>query len=327
MGFLKKNLLFCIVVTLCVAASIVGVVFALNASGEVKKAERSLTSAEAQLSTLLKADPAPTEDNLEAAGRNLAELQAALAAIREDLQSGASLATSSDGVSVMAGIQQYISKFQKAVDAHKDETGEPDPIETPDDFAFGFDAYFDEASMLEDAAKVTLLDKQRQILSYLLTQLIAADPESIDAVKREILETDQEQKSKSFSVDPAVSARVPGAIDTMGFSLTFSGYTDSLRELLNRLSRFELPIVVRSIKVERPSGSETVVAPARRNDPDNIFALFGDGASPGPSTTKEQPAEGPEPVIEENVSQFTVILEFIEVVLPEAQTQEVSDPA
>lgn len=325
MGFLKKNLLFCIVVTLCVAASIVGVVLALKASGQVEQAQRSLTSVEAQLSTLLKADPAPTEDNLEAAERNLAELEIALAQIRKDLQSGASLSTSADGVSVMAGIQQYISKFQKEVASHKDEAGEPDRIETPEDFAFGFEEYIDEAAMLQDPAKVTLLDKQRQILSYLLTQLIAADPHSIDSVEREVVESEGEKKSNSFSIDPLISARVPGAIDTMAFSLTFSGYTDSLRELLNRLADFDLPIVVRSIKVKRPSGSETVVAPPSGGGADDIFALFEQGGTP--STVEEPPAEGPEPVIEENISKFTVILEFIEVVLPDTQPQEVSDPA
>ena len=107
----------------------------------------------------------------------------------------------------------------------------------------------------------------------------------------------------------------------MAFSLTFKGYTDTLRDFLNRLSQFDLPIVVRNIKVKRPSGSETVVAPSGGgNNLDDVFGLFGGGDSSGTAITEE----GPKPVIEENISQFTIILEFIEVVLPETQTQEAS---
>ncbi|HKK18214.1 MAG TPA: Amuc_1100 family pilus-like protein, partial [Opitutales bacterium] len=209
---------------------------------------------------------------------------------------------------------------------HLDESGEPAPIETPANFAFGFERYIDEAVMLQDPDKVSSLDKQRQILSYLLTQLIEADPQSINAVRRESVES-VEQKSKStFSIDPAVSARVPGAIDTMAFSITFSGYTDVLREFLNSLAQFELPIVVRSVEVERPSGKETVVAPPRQRNTDNIFDLFGGGQEETTASQEVDP-EGPKPVIEENISRFTVILEFIEVVLPDTQNQEVSDPA
>ncbi len=133
------------------------------------------------------------------------------------------------------------------------------------------------------------------------------------------------QNKSTFSIDPAVSARVPGAIDTLAFSITFRGYTDALREFLNRLAQFELPIVVRSVEVERPSGSETVVAPPRRNEPEDIFARFGGEESEAQPDRNE--GQGPVPVIEENISEFTVLLEFIEVVLPETQTQEDSDPA
>lgn len=332
MSFLKKNLLLCIVAAVCVAAFLAGVYMALAEYRAIKDARRSLASAESQLSSLHNADPVPTEENLAAAEKNLAELQAALADIREDLRSDSEMSTSKDGVSVMAGIQQYISKFQKQTAAHKNEFGEAAPIETPDNFAFGFGQYIDEASVPADGPRASLLDKQRQILNYLITQLIQAGPQSIDKVLREILEAQEGDSGKNaFTINPAISARVPGAIDTMAFSITFSGYTDSLREFLNSLASFEWPIVVRSIEVTRPSGSETVVAPPRRDNAANIFDLFAeDDASAGTEDSSPETgltAEEQKPVIEENISQFTVILEFIEVILPDTQTQEVSDPA
>lgn len=331
MSFLKKNLLLCIFAVFCLAAFVGGVYMTMIESGAVKDVRRSLNNAETQQSRLLNADPAPTEDNLAAAENNLNELQAALAEIREELQSGSNLETSDDGVSVIAGIQQYISQFQEDVETHENEEGEATPIETADNFAFGFEQYIDEASVPENPAKIALLDKQRQILSYLLTQLIMAGPQSIDVVKREVSES-QNGGSEAFLIDPAISARVPGAIETTAFSLTFNGYTDALREFLNRLARFELPIVVRSIEVTRPSGSETVTAPPPRDSPEDLFGLFEEEDSPvdtkaGSAETTEPPAEAEKPVIEENISQFTVILEFIEIVLPDATNQDVPDPA
>jgi hypothetical protein len=329
MSFLKKNPLFCAVVALSLAACLAGLYFTFNASGKVQNARASLQTAEAQLDSLLRADPAPTEANLEAAQSNLNSLRTKLTEIRDDLQQGASLDTSRDGVSVLAGIQQYVAKFQRATANHRNEADEPEPIETPNDFAFGFPQYIREAAVPEDPDQVSRLDKQRQILSYLMTQLIEASPQSIATVQREILEVseDSEGGKKGFSIDPAISARVPGAIDTMAFRLTFTGYTDALREFLNSLATFELPIVVRSIEVERPGGSETLVAPTRRNDPESIFDLFAEEEAPTEAAQSERAAEEQKPVIEENISEFTVILEFIELILPDTQNQEAPDPA
>ena len=317
MSFFKKNLLFCIVALLCIAAFAVGAFLAYSQYGKSQQAQRSLRATESQLSSLLNQDPAPTRENLAAAESNLNELQQALDGIRQNLQRGAVLTTSEDGVSVMAGIQQYISKFQRMAARYENEFGELAPVQTEKDFAFGFEQYIDEAAVLENAEKVSLLDKQRQILDYLMTKLIQAGPHSVDSVGREILELENVKQGTGFSIDPAISARVPGAIDTIAFSLTFSGYTDALRQFLNSLASFELPIVVRSIEVERPSGSETVVAPAGSVGGAGLFDFFDEEET----TVVEQPQEAQKPVIEENISRFTVILEFIEVLLPEAQNE------
>jgi len=194
-----------------------------------------------------------------------------------------------------------------------------------------FDQYITEGQVPADAARASQLDKQRQILSYLLTQLIAADPQSIEAVSREVLEAGTEAEQKGFRITPDVSARVSGAIDTMAFSLTFRGYTDSLRRFLNSLARFELPIVVRSIQVSRPVVAEKPAAKKRRNQVANLFDFFGQeevpAATPGAGAAADPAAPEQKPVIEENVSQFTIILEFIEVILPDTNTRELSDPA
>lgn len=321
MGLLKKNLTFTLVLAVCLLAFGAGTYLAFAQAGKIDQAKQTIKTADVRLNNLRFADPALTEANVKASAENVAELEAVLKSIREDLQQGSRLSTSTDGIAVMAGIQQYITEYQRKAAALTDADGEPDPVTLPKDFAFGFEQYFNQAAPVSDPQRAATLDKQRQILSYLLNKLFAADPASLVSVKREVLEratasaagASRTAGDTGFQISKAVSARVPGAIDTLAFSLTFTGYTDTLRGFLNNLAKFELPIVVRSIEVTRPTGSQTTSAPAANaNNLDAIFGVFGGGAQ----AATETPKEAQKPVIAENISTFTVVLEFIEIVLP-----------
>ena len=315
MGFIKKNLIFTIIMAVCILAFAAGLYFAFAESGKIDQKKQKITSAESQLKSMRFADPAPTPENVEASAENVAELKAGLKKIREDLERGARITTSADGIGVMAGIQQFISIYQRKAATHTNKDGEPVEIIVPDDFAFGFEQYLDEATMLDDDELIPVLDKQRQILSYLLNKLYEAEPESIVSVEREVLEQKAEgllSSAKSFTIHPAITAKVPGAINTLAFRLAFTGYTDSLRRLLNDLAKFDLPIVVRSVEVDRPSGISTSAKVPANNDLDAFFGVF-DGGS---NSEVEAPEEAQKPVISENISTFTVVLEFIEIALP-----------
>jgi hypothetical protein len=323
MGFLKKNLTFTIIVIICLLAFGAGAYLAFSESGKIAQAKQKITSAESQLNNMRFADPAPSDENVAASEENVAQLVAELKKIRENLERGARMTTSTDGIGVMAGVQQYISEYRRKAASHTDENDIESPITVPQNFGFGFEQYVDNASPLVDEKRIRTLDQQRQILSYLLDRLYSADPESIVSVQREILEQKTEANGKSgdkgakpndkgFNINSAISARVPGAIDTLAFSLTFTGYTNSLRSFLNDLSKFDLPIVVRSIEVKRPTGQKTTTAAPAANNLDAIFGVFG-----GTSDTKSEPvAETKKLVISENTSTFTVVLEYIEIVLP-----------
>ena len=318
MGFIKKNLIFTIIMAVCILVFAAGVYLAFDESGKIDQKKQKITAAESQLKTMRFADPAPTLENVEASAKNVAELKAGLRKIREDLERGARISTSADGIGVMAGIQQFISKFQRKALTHTDKDGEPVEIIIPSDFAFGFEQYLDEATMLDDEELIPVLDKQRQILSYLLTKLYESEPKSIVSVEREVLELKAEdsRSAKGFAIQPAITAKVPGAINTLAFRLAFTGYTDSLRRLLNDLAKFDLPIVVRSIEVDRPSGITTTAKVPANNDLDTFFGVF-DGGS---NSEVKAPEEAQEPVISENISTFTVVLEFIEIALPAQST-------
>jgi hypothetical protein len=325
MGLLKKNLIFSIVMLVCLLAFAAGAYLAFAESGKIAQAEQNISSAKSQLTSVLNRDPAPTEANIAASAENVRELRAKLEAIRENLEQGSRLTTSSDGIQVMASIQQFISDYQNKAEQNTREENEAAPISLPDDFAFGFEQYISEATIPNDPAVIPVLDKQRQILSYLLNKLFSANPHSIVSVKREVVEKgapadetgarERENREQGFKVNPAISAEVPGAIETLGFSLTFTGYTDSLREFLNSLSNFDLPIVVRSIEVNREATRAVNEGPSQNTN--NLDAIFGTFGGNSESAATQEAQEVQKPVIAENVSSFTVILEFIEVTLPE----------
>lgn len=315
MGFIKKNILFCLILLICLLAFGAGAYLAFAESGKVSAAQKKIKSAESQLQSLLVANPAPASENVDASKQNVAALEAELQKLRDNLQRGSRINASTDSVGVMSAIQQYITEYQRKAGEVMNEDGEAAPVVTPAKFAFGFEAYIDEAVPLEGADTVAALDKQRQILSYIVNQLFAANPAGIQAVQRELLEgaSDGGDNVQGFKINDTASARVPGAIETMGFSVTFTGYTGSLRTFLNNLAKFDLPIVVRGIEVDRPQVKATSAAKPKKNSLDDMFGAFGGSSS---SDADEPVTEAQKPVISENVSSFTVLLEYIEVVLP-----------
>lgn len=313
MGPIKKNLTFTIAVVVCVLVFAAGAYLAIAESNMISKAKQKISSAETQLNNFRFADPAPTEENVIASKKNLAELDKELQKVRDVLERGARITTSTDGIGVTAAIQQYISEYQRKAARYNyvNSEGEEQPIQLAEKFGFGFDQYLGVSTTLDDTETTAQLDKQRQILSYLIDKLYESKPHSLVSVKRELLEKKGDESGKNgFRVDQAITAKVPGAIDAMGFSLSFTGYTDSLRNFLNQLRKFDLPIVVRSIEVERPAGASTVVAPDN-NNLDDIFGAFGGG-----STSPTQPTKAQKAVVSQNVSTFTVVVEFIQVILP-----------
>lgn len=313
MDFIKKNLAFTIVVALCVLVFLAGAYMAFTQSSQISKAKQAITGAEAQLNNARFADPAPTEENVKASEENLAKLESELEKVREVLERGARINTSSDGIEVTASIQQFIAEYRRKASQYMytDSNGEEKPIDLPDNIGFGFEVFRgSDVPTLENGDVTAQLDMQRHILSYLLDKLYESKPHSLVLVERELLEAGEDAAKNSFKIDDAITAKVPGAIDTMGFRVTFSGYSDSLRNFLNQLRKFDLPIVVRSIQVERPSAGKVTEAPRR----DAIADIFGGafGADASQSAVTEDPRET---VVSQNVSKFIVELEFIQVIL------------
>lgn len=320
---LKKNPVFVSLLAACLVVFGAIAFLAFSASGQKAKAARQLRQSGQELKSLLQAETSLTPDNVAASEANVAELSEELERISSELSRGSRLQREEDGVRVIASIQQYISDCQQLAEDYANADGEALPVELPADFAFGFNEFFTVSDVPESVEEIAYLNNQRQILEHVMTKLIAAGPASIDSVAREPFPAGAEDSNSGravFKVGEAVTAARPGAIDTLGFKVAFSGDTASLRRFLGELNRFEFPIVVRSVEVERPSGEETTVAPREAGGLEDIFGVFGSSAS----SIEEKEAAAEElskPVIEGNRSRFTVVMEYFQVVIGTEEPQ------
>ncbi|ADE54958.1 Amuc_1100 family pilus-like protein [Coraliomargarita akajimensis] len=327
---LKKNPLFTVTIAVLLIAFLGLAYLAYASYAKTGKLKKKLGQAESQLRSQASLQIAPSEENVAASVENVAALEHKLSVIRGDLKHGSRLTSTDDGVRVLASVQQYISEFQRAVKNHTNEAGEPTPIIVPEDFGFGFDEYLNEAQPPATPQEVIYLDKQRQVLGYFVRKLINASPAEIVSVERESFDVTRGAAQpiaktndiKGFRVLEAVTAAQKGAIDTLGFRVSFVGGTSCLRDFLNDLNKFDLPIVVRSIEVERSEASEKASAPAEKNSMDDIFSAFG-----GDATQEEKQAAADQlntPVIKGNTSKYTLILEYFEVVMQSSAQEEVN---
>ncbi len=302
------------------------VVVASQAAGKSERVARTLVR---DLESLLSLYPAPSEANLNLARADLEAFRNALETSLAIFDSANQLSVSSDAIEVLPKIQGLIVDFRR-------EAGRVG-IAIPPEAAFGFDRY-EESVEPPPAESISLLDKQIQILDYLIGILMTTSPEAIVDIEREYVEAGDPntrdngvpvpEVDGTFAIDEAVTARIPETVHTLAFRLTFSGYTESLRRLLNTLGKFEYPLVVRSVGV-RPTTED------RRQRAGSINAT---GGSPfaslfGSSDEAVRPDEGGEegvlaqlPIIEDNLSEYSVTVEYIEVVLNldeiEAQFEE-----
>jgi hypothetical protein len=211
---------------------------------------------------------------------------------------------------------------------------------------FGFAAYANEGPVVDHIEPVF---RQRQIAQYLVEALVEAKPRALFGVKRErtLSKADREARAAAaangevatedlgdngpdyFAIDPRVTARAPGYIDTTAFRLIFTGQTAALRTFLNRLASFELPILVREVEVETATAEESAAQASTEDTTQNEPAAAPAATPPSvvlsvqPPATKA-PAPKPAapraptttPIVTKQLSKFTVTVEFVELITP-----------
>ena len=192
--------------------------------------------------------------------------------------------------------------------------------------AFGFAGYLHTGPDNPEIIKQVF--RQTQIADYLLDALLTAKPVEFVSILREAPltktareEYDQavkEAKEKNeppplltassaaaeeavdyFEVDPLLSNRVPGAIDTVAFQLTFIGKTSTLRDFMNKLAAQELPLKVVRIEVAQDRPAPPPPPKIELDEEGNPVVLT--------------PDQMPKLVVASTYSKFIVTVEYVEL--------------
>ncbi|HTB62679.1 MAG TPA: Amuc_1100 family pilus-like protein [Opitutales bacterium] len=317
MDFAKRYPILTAIVAFCVVAFAAESFFLWKFNKDNVALERDRNEARHKAESIAHDDTvtAPTPENLAAAAKNADALKADLdkvkAAFTDTAEKIPPAPTSVP--ELLVDIEQYANDMQILAKQHEVVL----PIA---DYSFGMAKYRNHAAP-PPVEKVSAIFTQMEVLQYIMSHLMGAAKISgqemriISVLRQDVTAASFDAKpgtaaanagvgvddlsSETFVVDPAVTARVPGFVDTYAFQIKFVSYTNSLRLLLNNLKEFRLPLVVRSVKVEpapivsdRPTGAEAAAA------------------------KKSGISDTAKPVVTDNLSQFTLVIEYIMLPTP-----------
>lgn len=292
------------------------------------KIEAEIAQKQQTLQAFATSRPFPSKMNLEAAEADLVAVEKIRDDIRGRLRAGTETAAKIASAPVPASptdayfdIANFVENTKKLAAAAEIDLGT--------DNRFGFAAY---RSTGPERDLIPAVFKQRLYVEYLVNSLIKAKPGSITSIQRELpLSAAQKQQVADaiasglppptfggsgsggegdyFTIDPQVSARREGFVETIPLRVTFVGFTESLRSFLNELVSFQVPVVVRSVEVDPVNEAGKPAGPAA-NQANNVNSIFGDvPAAPGTEAG---------PVVVEGIalvprseSRFTVTVEII----------------
>jgi hypothetical protein len=291
----------------------------------------------------------PTQKAIDASEANIKSLEGHLGFLEKDLTRASSdifiQLTAKEGYQLVEQLRGFVNSWRK--EARKLD------IRIDDKMDFGFKKYVAPNAEPPKDAAIADLWKQACVLNYINKKLFACksekSPMGIFNVQREILESEgvKEQKNTrnlrarrmleaqngdNFKIDPAITARKKGSLDTLAYKFVFAGHTDVLRRFLNQLKDFDAMLVVRSIDVKPAdmsqwdqlapnSGAEAGAEQGAEQPSDSLASVFGSGTENAAQQPAEGEAENSEaqqqartPVVTDNISEFTVVIEYVEVV-------------
>lgn len=281
MNRLRPHLLL-IVALLSTAAIGAEVWFLQRAGVRAGRALAALEQAKQERDWLARQSPAPSEGNETALAAELVAARARLAFLQDGLRprppeplAGVVPARPMDAFFELANLveQARAQAISTRVTLRPDER-------------FGFAAYANEGPAAELLAPV---HRQQLAVQSLLEPLFESRPLALLGVRREppsgAGQAGRAGAEDFFRLDPELSLRAAGLVETEALRLEFTGQTSTLRAFLNGLAALRHPVVVRSVEVEPlpPAG----------------------GARPVPA------ADAPVPVVRQSLSKFAVTVEFV----------------
>lgn len=279
-------------------------------SGRGAKIEQEM----AEWNRLATASPAPTEANLKAAVRHLEELQALGARLRLGVWAQGTWrpATAIENAEdlyfdLVSMVERQRMAYQVA------DIG----LARNEQFGYGQVLRAQQVVMVDDdpverANCFERLVRQRQAIEAILDALLRAQPSALLGVDRVPMQNEDpsviERSEDLFLIDPSISAAVPAAIETYGARICFEGKTAALRSFLSNIQTAGCPLVVRSIEVHPAENRRESARRDRLPPPGQV------SGSPFITLAQSHPKESETesrtvPIIEENDSIFTVVLE------------------
>lgn len=367
MSFFRKNPLFAIVLTICALVALGELAFAYERYSAARATAKRLEERKTNLEAMSQLTPPPSREVATAIEADLAKAQAALASMQSELKGRGPAAERIRNAKVPSARTDAYFDLATFVEKTRELARKHEVDVRPEAARFGFASFANEGPVLEHIEPVF---RQRQIAQYLVESLIEAKPRSILSIRRErtLSKADRETRAAAaanneplpeitgedgpdyFVVDPRVSARVAGFIDTTAFKFVFTGQTAALRTFLNRLASFELPVLVREVEVDPatpeeatvqtvPEDANTAAEPAPTAAPNtaaSVLLAVEAPEAPTPATksgaTKPAAAKAPRapattPIVSKPLSKFTVTVEFIELVTPAPATADGASPA
>jgi hypothetical protein len=309
--FLRAHPVFFSILAAIVAVVAAEVWFLLGQRAKETELEARLDRQVLEIESLQRRVPGPSDQNLRAALDDLDQNKVVLTTMLRHLN-----VVGADELEYFEGepatrtdayfdIAQFVDRMRSAATEAN--------VSLKEGENFGFSSYTNEGP---EAGLIRPVYRQRRIVEYLLRALFAARPESLVAVQRELPvpvgggvaqapARDDLAARDFFVIDPQVSARTPGYVETTAFRIEFSGQTTALRGFMNALAAPEIPLVVRSVEVDN---APVAAGPRSNSSGSRSFNVFG-----------RQNGEVPEqvaanvPIVANNEALFTVTVEMFEV--------------
>ncbi len=298
MNWLKRNPVFALALFVC-AGAVTAQAYCLRGFWQQqRRAAVTLEQRKQERDWLAKQAPALSEENASAIEADVVTAERNLVILRAGLQGkGRWLGEPPKRpIDAYFGLAAFVERMR--VLAVRQQI-----VLRPDE-RFGFAIY---ASEGPEGDYLFSVHRQCTIVEHLVESLFEARPRALLAVKREhpLTETKRVaqraardsgvvrvegpsgQASDFFDADPQLRLRAADLVESEAFRLEFTGQTQTLRTFLNTLAALALPLVVRSVEVEP------------------LPAVVGQVTEAGFGAAV--------PLVVQNLSKFTVVVEFVEV--------------
>ncbi|MEI8242899.1 MAG: Amuc_1100 family pilus-like protein [bacterium] len=236
---------------LCLA----GFVFAYNAYAKASKVKTTLDATYKQLQSIYSANPFPNATNMAVLRSDAVWMsnwyRLLVAELRETAATNADLSSSG-----------LIMKMQDtSTELHKQANASGGKV-LPDGFAFGFDRYLGGSRRMPKPENVKRLALQFTMMEAITREILDSRVAALTRIDREEFESDGAEKTAATGKRPRqqpapVAAPVVAAEDAryprQRFTVGFTADEKALAEVLSRMAKMPLFVVVTEVSVDRVS--------------------------------------------------------------------------